>query len=407
MGLTNNLGKISNTITATPSLVTITTSQITNASPIANDFAVKFIGNTTTGQSFGLQVWGGTNSSDTSFRVLNASTSTEYFKIRGDGAATFSGNLSVTSTYGFSIGDVTSVQRIQHNSGTFSLLTSGNGYANINAAQFNFSVPANTNYGNFDALTNGYAYQAYKYGGSIYGYIGQQSAFVGGASGTDLGIVSVNNLVFGAGGLNERMRITSAGDIEMQGTNSSAKFKFWRNYSTSQPGLAIYNTSGTEVFYFNGNTGGLGLVQSGNTFASGFNTVNTSGNAWGLVSGGDNNFYIGYNSSSRGYFSSSTGAYTTVSDVNKKKDFEESIIGLSAILGLKPTLFRMKDDDESAEKQLGFIAQEVKDFIPQAYTESKNGDEVFIGLQDRPIIAALVKAIQELSAKVTALESKS
>jgi len=90
-----------------------------------------------------------------------------------------------------------------------------------------------------------------------------------------------------------------------------------------------------------------------------------------------------------------TGIYTPTSDINRKKDFEQSTIGLNAILGLKPTLFRMKEENDT-NKHLGFIAQEVKEFIPQAYVEEND----FIGLSDRPIIAALVKAIQELNDKL-------
>jgi hypothetical protein len=102
----------------------------------------------------------------------------------------------------------------------------------------------------------------------------------------------------------------------------------------------------------------------------------------------------------------STGAYTATSDINKKKDFEASTIGLNAILGLKPTLYRMKDDTETSEKHLGFIAQEVREFIPQAYIEQIDGERTFIGLKDRPIISALVKAIQELKAEIDELKNK-
>ena len=105
----------------------------------------------------------------------------------------------------------------------------------------------------------------------------------------------------------------------------------------------------------------------------------------------------------------STGAYTALSDVAKKKDFEPSSIGLDAVMALKPTLFRMDTDADDAPKQLGFIAQEVKDHIPQAYVEEQNVDAAgidttYIGLNDRPIIAALVKAVQELEARVAQLE---
>jgi len=108
-----------------------------------------------------------------------------------------------------------------------------------------------------------------------------------------------------------------------------------------------------------------------------------------------------------------TGVYTPLSDAGKKKDFEDSNVGLAEVLQLKPKLFRMLDDANDAPKQLGFIAQEVKLFVPQAYVENKIAeDQTFIGLQDRPIIAALVKSIQEqqtlitaLTARITALES--
>jgi hypothetical protein len=95
-----------------------------------------------------------------------------------------------------------------------------------------------------------------------------------------------------------------------------------------------------------------------------------------------------------------TGIYTPTSDVNKKKDFEDSKLGLNAILGLKPTLYRMKSE-QNTPKNLGFIAQEVREFIPQAYVESGS----FIGLTEMPIIATLVKAIQELKAEIDILKN--
>ena len=127
---------------------------------------------------------------------------------------------------------------------------------------------------------------------------------------------------------------------------------------------------------------------------------------------GTSNTFVWYATSGTAYFYNSavgniasinptTGVYTALSDINKKKDFQESTIGLNAILGLKPTLYRMKDENNT-NKHLGFIAQEVKDIIPQAYTES--GD--FIGLDYQAITSALVKAVQELSAQIKELQTK-
>lgn len=190
---------------------------------------------------------------------------------------------------------------------------------------------------------------------------------------------------------------TSTGYIVGRSTNSNDAQNFF-----------IYDVAAAAFRMTITSDGQLQIKQSANTFSDGLRLINSANAYWGLVSGGDTNLYLGYNSPtiSVGVFNSSTGTYTATSDINKKKDFEQSTIGLDAVLGLKPTLYRMKTDSETTEKHLGFIAQEVKEFIPQAYSENTNGDSVFIGLTEMPIIAALVKAIQELSAKVTALENK-
>ena len=63
----------------------------------ANNWSNVINGSTTTGQSYGSFVIAGTNSSDISFLVKNAANSTEYFKVRGDGAATFSSSIQAVS----------------------------------------------------------------------------------------------------------------------------------------------------------------------------------------------------------------------------------------------------------------------------------------------------------------------
>jgi hypothetical protein len=168
-----------------------------------------------------------------------------------------------------------------------------------------------------------------------------------------------NNILFGANG-SERMRITSGGQVQIK--------------------------------------------QGSDGFGDGLRWINTFNNRWTFVVGGDHNLYIGFNEATRGIFNSSTGVYTAQSDVNKKKDFEDSTIGLNAILGLKPTLYRMKTDETESSKELGFIAQEVKEFIPQAYVESGENESKFIGLNFNAIVAALVKSVQEQQAQIEELK---
>jgi hypothetical protein len=165
-------------------------------------------------------------------------------------------------------------------------------------------------------------------------------------------------------------------------------FRFFTQPGSTTPVERMRITSGGQIQIKQGSDG----------FGDGLRWINTFNNRWTFVVGGDHNLYIGFNEANRGIFNSSTGVYTAQSDVNKKKDFEQSTIGLNAILGLNPTLYRMKTDETESSKELGFIAQEVKEFIPQAYVE--NGIEnKFIGLNYNAIVAALVKAVQELKAE--------
>jgi hypothetical protein len=123
--------------------------------------------------------------------------------------------------------------------------------------------------------------------------------------------------------------------------------------------------------------------------------VTSSANWYGWYTSGGTIFL--YNGSSNiASINSTSGVYTPLSDKNKKKDFEKSTLGLNEILNLKPTLYRMNSDSEDVKKQLGFLAQEVKEYIPQAYVESED----FIGLNYNSIIPVLVNAIKELNDKI-------
>jgi hypothetical protein len=132
----------------------------------------------------------------------------------------------------------------------------------------------------------------------------------------------------------------------------------------------------------------------------------TGPNAWDIYTSNGADLFVAKNSSDLGSFNSTTGVYTALSDANKKRDFEPSNIGLAEVLQLQPKLFRMVDDADDAPKELGFVAQDVKSVIPQAYVEQSGQNGKFIGLQDRPIIAALTRAIQELTARVQTLEAR-
>jgi hypothetical protein len=96
----------------------------------------------------------------------------------------------------------------------------------------------------------------------------------------------------------------------------------------------------------------------------------------------------------------------TASSDERLKDIEGNFtLGLDAIKALTPISYKWKESTgyDRVNSYVGFSAQNVGAVIPQAVSTDPAGN---LSLQDRPIIAALVNAVQELAAKVAALESK-
>jgi hypothetical protein len=252
-------------------------------------------------------------------------------------------------------------------------------------------------------------------------FVIQQSTTQSGSSyATKFCISPGNDVGIGTGSPTERLDINHSSStacfIRLRNTAGSGVYvgnrdnnlELWsggtKNMTITSGGqVQIGTTSGTIMST-------IGLVVEENIVSKGslaglFTANRASSNFFGFY--GSTNFIV-YNSNvgTIGSFNATSGAYAGVSDINKKKDFEDSTIGLDAVLGLKPTLYRMKSEDKTLDKHLGFIAQEVKEFIPHAYSETKEGDELFIGLTEMPIIAALVKAIQEQQAIITSLQEQ-
>jgi hypothetical protein len=174
--------------------------------------------------------------------------------------------------------------------------------------------------------------------------------------------------------------------------------------------LLVSTISGTSVGITVGSQyGGINLPGGGGSWANwggSYGMFPYAGVGLGIATGAAINFVNGAGADIAS-INGTTGVYTPLSDSRKKKDFEDSSIGLAEVLQLKPKLYRMLEDANDAPKELGFIAQEVKLLIPQAYVENKITDEAtFIGVQDRPIVAALVKGMQEQQAIITALETR-
>ena len=120
-----------------------------------------------------------------------------------------------------------------------------------------------------------------------------------------------------------------------------------------------------------------------------------------------NNYIYNFGTLGTGTVVATANVLSATSDMNLKVADGYIDNALEKVLKLTPRYFYWKEETGMPTdlRQLGFYAQEVNDAIGEEVANTpKNNDERW-GIYDRGMIAFLTKAIQELSAKVEALES--
>jgi hypothetical protein len=106
--------------------------------------------------------------------------------------------------------------------------------------------------------------------------------------------------------------------------------------------------------------------------------------------------------------SGSATSFNTSSDYRLKENVAPMTTGLATINALKPVTYDWISDNSQGE---GFIAHELQEHIPLAVTGEKDavddeGKPIYQGVDYSKIVVYLVAAIQELSAKNDALETR-
>ena len=170
-----------------------------------------------------------------------------------------------------------------------------------------------------------------------------------------------------------------------------------------------------------GNNTALGY-RSGQNVTSAANNTFIGSQAGDAVTTGSNNTVIGYDASASavdatneitlGNSSIATircqvQTISSLSDKRDKTNIQDSNYGLDLIDSLKPVTFEwdMRDGAKVGQKDLGFIAQDLQELddenLQLVYSNNPEKLEASYGR----LIPVLVKAIQDLSAKVTALEN--
>ena len=196
---------------------------------------------------------------------------------------------------------------------------------------------------------------------------------VTGDTGGDLEFLTRTN----GGSLTERMRITTAGDLLV---------------STTDPA----NSSGIGVKIAGVNSGPYVSVVSSSSSGSAFGI--------GLYSTGASAFR--FYADCGGTIHATSTSIAAISDASLKENIKDLETGLTEVIALKPRRFDWINGD--ATNVAGFIAQEVETILPELvmdslYSKDEEGNEIYKkNLKMGDILPTLVKAIQELNAKVDA-----
>jgi len=97
-----------------------------------------------------------------------------------------------------------------------------------------------------------------------------------------------------------------------------------------------------------------------------------------------------------------SGDFNDISDVLFKKNINFHGYGLVTINSLKPREFNWKESTRPQGKQIGFVAQEVEEIIPEVI----HGYDGNKSINSIGLISVLTKAVQELSQEVTDLKAE-
>jgi hypothetical protein len=191
---------------------------------------------------------------------------------------------------------------------------------------------------------------------------------------------------------------SSDGDIIFKKTDGSATDESMR---ISSEGNLLIGTATKEAT-------GITLYGSG---ANGF-YIKTTGTCGYLIgpSGAGTFLSLYADSTAVGNISTngSTTSYNTSSDYRLKENVVTDWDATTRLKQLKPSRFNFIADADTTVD--GFLAHEVQSVVPEAISGTHNevdddGNAVMQGIDQSKLVPLLVKTIQELEARITALES--
>jgi hypothetical protein len=203
---------------------------------------------------------------------------------------------------------------------------------------------------------------------------------------------TASSVTSGAAFSSERMRITSAGKVCVGVTSpliTGATLSLASGGDNTS--LALKGDSGTNC----------GSIR--------YTSYTTGANRFQLASNENNWFLFNADATSYAYVGQSITSWSFGSDRRIKKDIVDLPYGLETILAIQPRKYKLLSNNSD---DIGFVAQELKLVVPEAvegeeipYSDDDTNMErasKTMGVSKDKLIPILVKAIQELNAKVEA-----
>ncbi len=212
--------------------------------------------------------------------------------------------------------------------------------------------------------------------------------------------------VSAAGSFAAGAQVTGAqiGDISASRTPSTAVIFLGSNGSQYlSMASSVLTLTGAALTVANTVTANAGLFAAGATaVSSGQVAINESGGAMFLdaytAAGVVFTFRDNASVTTIATIAAGSGTYTAASDARLKQNVTDLGLGLAEVLRLRPVAFNWIRDNTPSQ---GFLAQDVAAIIPVAVSICDAESQMF-GISDSHLTPVIVKAIQQLDAKVEA-----
>jgi len=216
------------------------------------------------------------------------------------------------------------------------------------------------------------------------------------------------------------IRVTGGNDCDIEFQLGSARRKFIGG-DGNELELGTFSSSNTsrDIHMSIESSGGISTSANKSGYALGIVNDGNNSDRFGISiqcgsdSGSGTNYLMGFkdgdgNGVGSITFSSSTTSYNTSSDHRLKENVTADWDATTRLKQLNPVRFNFISNADTTVD--GFLAHEVQSVVPEAIIGTHNevdadGNPVYQGIDQSKLVPLLVKTIQELEARITALEN--